>query len=121
MESDADQIEVTTSIADGRTVVEVSGDRDVALVVRSASGEGIYLPPGEDQRPPPGEDSPYRSAAGAGESPYSAESGAEGAYESPYEASNDGTPEQRRGLEPTATGFRVVHPEPVTDLRVLRG
>lgn len=120
-DGDGDRVEVRTTIADGRTVVDVEGDRDVAVVVRSASGEGVYLPPGEDQRPAPGDDSPYSAATEGGDSAYAAASGPEGAYASPYEASDEApTAEQSRGLEPTATGVRIVHPEPVTDVRLLR-
>lgn len=103
---------VDVEITDERTVVTVSGDRDAAVVVRSASGEQIYLPP-EDFDRPAGErrqtpyDSPYQSAT-----PY------DSPYDSPYQSGRQGGPTV--GVEPTADGFRVVHPEPVTDFRLLR-
>ncbi|MEF8875504.1 MAG: hypothetical protein V5A60_02215 [Haloarculaceae archaeon] len=104
----ADSVDFDMRIADGRTEIRVSGDRDTAVVVRSASGEHVYLPPEDFERPPEsGRQTPY-------ESPY--ESGS-GAGETPYRSA--GSPEAT-GLEPTADGYRIRHPEPVTDLRFLR-
>ncbi|ESP88123.1 DUF7510 family protein [Candidatus Halobonum tyrrellensis] len=106
------RVTVDVEITDDRTVVTVSGDRDAAVVVRSASGEQIYLPP-EDFDRPAGEqrqtpyDSPYQSA-----SPY------DSPYDSPYQSDRGGAP--AAGVQPTVDGFRVVHPEPVTDFRLLR-
>ena len=56
-------------------------------------------------------DSPYQGAES--DSPYQ---GAES--DSPYQAAGE-TP-QGEGLSPTADGYRIRHPEPVTDVRVLR-
>lgn len=101
-------VTVEMEITDERTVVTVSGDRDAAVVVRSASGEQIYLPP-EDFDRPAGErrqtpyDSPYQSA---------------NPYDSPYQSDRSGA--AAVGVQPTVDGFRVVHPEPVTDFRLLR-
>jgi hypothetical protein len=104
----AETVTVSTEITDDRTVVRVSGDRDAAVVVRSASGEQIYLPPEDFDRPPEtGRQTPY-------ESPYEASRGGQ----SPYASSRD--PQGSPGLEPTAEGFRIVHPEPVTEFRLLR-
>jgi len=104
----AETIDVTTEITDERTVVRVSGDRDAAVVVRSASGERIYLPPEDFGRPPEtGRATPY-------ESPYESSRGGQ----SPYASSRE-TP-AGLGLQSTPDGFRIVHPEPVTDLRLLR-
>ena len=111
-------VSVDIEITDGRTTITVTEDRDAAIVVESKSGERIYLPPEDFDRPAgsphqsANSDSPYQS--GASHSPYqSAERG-----DSPYQTSSG----QRTspGLEPTADGFRIVHPEPVTDFRVLR-
>ena len=57
------------------------------------------------------DDGPYQSAES--DSPYQ---GAES--DSPYQAAGE-TP-QGEGLSPTADGYRIRHPEPVTDVRVLR-
>ncbi len=94
-------------IDDSRTRIDVSGDRDTAVVVRSASGEKIYLPPEDFDRPP--------EETGAYDSPYDSGSGAE---DSPYRTSAAGA--SVTGLEPTATGYVIVHPEPATDVRFLR-
>lgn len=107
--------EYTTRVEDGRTVVEVAGDRGVVVVVRSESGERIYLPPeGFDEedadsayqsaRAPTAYDSPYNPAVEPGESPYGP------AREGP------GT----RGVAETADGMRVTHPEEATEVVVFR-
>jgi hypothetical protein len=104
----ADAVDFDMHIADGRTEIRVSGDRDTAVIVRSASGEHIYLPPEDfDRAPETGRRTPY-------ESPY--ESGS-GGGDTPYRSAGS-TP--ATGLEPTADGYRIVHPEPVTDVRFLR-
>jgi len=103
-------VSVEVDIADGRTTITVSGDQDAAVVVRSRSGERVYLPPEEAMQPD--EDSPYRPA-GSGDSPY------EGVPDdSPYASARD--VQASVGLTATANGFRIVHPEPVTDFRILR-
>lgn len=137
---DSDEVDVEVEIADGRTIIEVTGDRDAVVVVRSAAGEQIYLPPEDFDRPPESQrdspyqrtaessdspyqspdadtaDSPYQSVAGDPDSPY--QSAAEAPSDSPYQPAVD--PATTTGLEPTADGFRIVHPEPVTDFRLLR-
>ncbi|MFC6939723.1 hypothetical protein ACFQE8_07045 [Salinirubellus sp. GCM10025818] len=103
-------VDFDMSIADGRTEIRVAGDRDTAVIVRSASGEHIYLPPEDFERSAEsggGRQTPY-------ESPYDPGSGV---GDTPYRSS--GSP-QVTGLEPTADGYRIVHPEPVTDVRFLR-
>lgn len=129
-------VSVDVEIADGRTVIVVEGDRDAAVVVQSPSGERIYLPPEDFDRPPESagaggqdargagtrsSDSPYQSATAdspyqsvATDSPYQSP----GQSDSPYQRGGPAT--DRVGLEPTADGFRIVHPEPVTDFRLLR-
>lgn len=101
---------VDVDIADGRTTITVTGDQDAAVVVRSRSGERVYLPP--EEATTPDEDSPYRPA-GSGDSPY------EGIPDdSPYSSARE--VQAPVGLTATANGFRIVHPEPVTDFRILR-
>ncbi len=112
-----DSVSFTTKIEGGRTTITIAGDRDAAVVVRSESGEQIYLPPEDFDRPPePAPNSPYSSPYA---SPYTSPSGSNPSpYDSPYESVRE--PEPTVGLEPTADGFRIIHPEPVTDLRLLR-
>lgn len=103
-----DSVDFDMTIADGRTEIRVSGDRDTAVIVRSPSGEHIYLPPEDFDRPPESGrrtpyESPYESASGAGDTPYRSAGST-----------------RATGLEPTADGYRIVHPEPVTDVRFLR-
>jgi hypothetical protein len=123
----ADQpMTVEMEVADGRTVITVSGQRDAAAVVRSASGERVYLPPEDfDEEPDPDArlQSPYRGAADSrDDNPY--QPAREGPYQSsrqsdsPYDGAPDPTPTE--GVESTPEGFRIVHPEPATDVRVLR-
>ncbi|AZQ13867.1 MULTISPECIES: hypothetical protein [Halorubrum] len=102
-----DEIDIDTRVTDDRTVIDVTGTRDVAVVVRSASGERIYLPP-EDFDEPVSE-SPYTS-------PYQGGSGVDG-EESPYGGASAST----RGVIETAEGFRITHPEPTTEFDVYRG
>jgi hypothetical protein len=129
-ESDGQSIPISidVDIDDGRTVITATGDRDAAVVVESRSGERIYLPPEDFERPPdsagdgtPHSDSPYQSAES--DSPYQSVEKSDSPYQSaesdsPYQSGGDVS--DRAGLSPTGDGFRIVHPEPVTDLRVLR-
>ena len=102
-------VSVDIEVDDGRTTIEVVGQRRVATVVRSESGERIYLPP--EPTEDDGESTPYRPTGG--DNPY------EGvADDSPYGSSRR-TPASL-GRSRTADGFRIVHPEPVTDVRLLR-
>ncbi|WP_123539379.1 DUF7510 family protein [Halosimplex salinum] len=104
-----ERVSVNVDVDGERTTIEVTGQRRVAVVVRSQSGERIYLPP-EKQESEPAE-SPYRPAGG--ESPY------EGVPDdSPYGSSRQAP--TTLGQSRTADGFRIVHPEPVTDVRLLR-
>lgn len=169
----SEDVSFSVTIEDGETLITMRGDRDTAVVVRSESGERIYLPPEDFEREAPGgregseqsaetdghpagtdspyqsapTDSPYQSAptdspsqSTATESPYrgleddspyrSAEDdspyrGVEddspyqgGDADSPYQAAGETT--QSEGLSATADGYRIRHPEPVTDVRVLR-
>lgn len=103
-----ERVSVDMDVSDGRTTITVSGDPDAAVVVWSESGERVYLPPEEavGEKDP----SPYQ---GQEESPYT---GTEA--NSPYQSARE-VPASL-GLNATANGFRIVHPEPVTDFRILR-
>lgn len=99
-------VDFDMEIGNGRTEIRVTGDRDTAVVVRSESGENIYLPPEDFEREAErtAYDSPYQPRSGAQESPYSTHPDASSVT----------------GMEPTAGGYFIVHPEPVTDIRFLR-
>lgn len=135
-----DTVSVDVDIRDGRTVLTVSGTRDAAVIVRSASGEEIYLPPENfDDRSGGavgGSETPYGSAS-PGDSPYETSPPVDSPYQglntgtSPYESGETGreggsdaeghesaTPVL--GTRSTEDGFRIVHPEPVTDMRLVR-
>ena len=125
-----EDVEFTVEITAGETLIEMTGDRDTAVIVRSASGERIYLPPEDFERPPETSDSPYQSArsdspyqsarsdcpyqSARSDSPY--QSAAQS--DSPYQSARQQFPEE--GLRSTADGYAIRHPEPVTDVRVLR-
>ena len=103
---DDTEIEIDARVTDERTVIDVSGTRDVAVVVRSAGGERIYLPPEGFDDPVSGSPytSPYQGAGAGGE-------------ESPYGGASSST----RGVIETGDGFRVTHPETATEFDVYRG
>ena len=44
-QSNADAVSVTVTIEENETYISVAGERDTAVVVRSDSGERVYLPP----------------------------------------------------------------------------
>lgn len=101
------EIDIDTRLTDGRTVIDVTGTRDLAIVVRSPAGERVYLPPeGFDE---PVEPTPYRS-------PYQSSYARSDDTESPYRE----TPESTRGVIETGDGFRVLHDEPATEIDVYR-
>ncbi|MDQ2054045.1 MULTISPECIES: hypothetical protein [Halobellus] len=115
-----EQVNFAVNIEGGETVITMRGDRDTAVVVRSASGERIYLPPEDFERDAVRRDgSPYQSAQddspyrGTRDSPYQGIQS-----DSPYQAARQSLPSE--GLVPTAEGYRIRHPEPVTDVRLLR-
>jgi hypothetical protein len=128
-DSTSERVTFSVTVEDGATVITMRGDRDTAVIVRSSSGERIYLPPEDFEREATLRDdgsyqsardaSPYRGTqsgpyqAAESESPYQAAES-----ESPYQAARQRLPEQ--GLVSTADGYRIRHPEPVTDVRVLR-
>ncbi|WP_418282189.1 DUF7510 family protein [Halorubrum sp. DTA98] len=100
-------VDIDTHVTDDRTVIDVNGTRDVAIVARSAAGERVFLPPegfDEDLEP-----STYRS-------PYQSAYSRSDDTESPYREA----PESTRGVIETAEGFRVLYDEPVTEIDVYR-
>ncbi len=135
-QSNADAVSVTVTIEENETYISVAGERDTAVVVRSDSGERVYLPPenfeeslsnDSDDAYQSASSSPYQSQnsspyqgstsdtpySGSSSSPYQSASG-----DSPYQPVNSPLPEE--GLTPTADGYQIRHPEPVSDIRVLR-
>lgn len=132
-------VTVDVEIDEGRTIIEVTNDRDAAVVVESPSGQRIYLPPEDFDRPAGGRQQGSYQAGGApddggtpatgqdtdrAESPYDSPRGGDSPYQS---ADSDDSAYQRadgradsEGLHSTADGFRIVHPEPVSDFRLLR-
>lgn len=127
----------SVTIENGETVVTMRGDRDTAVIVRSEMGERIYLPPEDFEREASGGDaedgatdsSPYRGAESS--SPYqgaersSPYQGAESSSpyrgiesDSPYQAARQELPSE--GMVSTADGYRIRHPEPAHDIRLLR-
>ncbi|AFK19126.1 hypothetical protein E6P09_10105 [Haloferax mediterranei ATCC 33500] len=114
---EGDEVSFSVTIEDSWTTIVMEGDKDTAVVVRSASGERIYLPP-EDFATEQSSD----SASQRSDSPYQT------AYDSPYQSvQTDDSPYQsargtmpREGMVPTRGGYRIRHPEPVTDVRLLR-
>jgi hypothetical protein len=115
-------VSVDVTIADGETLITVSGTRDAAVIVRSPSGEEVYLPPEEFEDDPadgPSHDSHYEGRS-PDQSPYEEVV----PDDSPYGATESGDRSRGRdagprpiGVETTASGFRVYHPEPTTDVR----
>ena len=103
---DDSDIEIDARVTEERTVIDVTGTRDVAVVVRSNNGERIYLPPEGFDDPVSGSPytSPYQGAGAGGE-------------ESPY----GGTSGSTRGVIETGDGFRITHPEAATEFDVYRG
>ncbi len=140
-----DRVSFSVEIRNGETVITMRGDRDTAVVVRSDAGERIYLPPEDFDRGAPSTrdadaapadspydgvgtdspsraptDSPYQSAPT--DSPYRGADGDADSHgpggDSPYQPAGEAP--RGEGLSPTADGYRIRHPEPVTDVRVLR-
>lgn len=107
-------VSIDIDIENGETTVTVTGERNAAVIVRSAGGERVYLPPEADSQD--GEADPYDPAStpydGVSDSPYS------GAGDTPYGSARQQGPEW--GVTPTTRGFRVHHPEPAWDVRLMR-
>ena len=114
-EAPADDVSIDVDIEDGRTLVVVTGEREAAVVVYSESGERIYLPPEDHVE----DDSSYRPAD---QTSYGSDEGGDPyagiREEGPYDSGRRVTPSM--GMNPTPNGFRILHPEPVHDIRLLR-
>lgn len=111
-------VEYDTRIEDGQTIIDVTGEDEVAVIVQSAGGERIYFPPEDmDAKAKADDDSPYQP----GDSPYEADSPyrpADG--DSPYQPNEDDDSVSTRGVTETRTGFRITHPEPAAEITILR-
>lgn len=109
--SSAADTEIRTRVNRDETRIEVTGSRDVAIVVRSPGGERIYLPPEDRELPSESQrsstyTSPYQSSYARGEA----------SEDSPYREAATTT----RGVITTPTGFRIHHGEPITEIAVYR-
>lgn len=126
-----------------RTILTIEGVRDAAVIVRSEGGERIYLPPEEFDTEPtvtsPYSTSPY-STAGESTIPTTTRAGQTAAsttdksrdntgdpetaddVPSPYSKTTDDAPadDPEYGRTRVPQGIRIVHPDPVTDVRVVR-
>jgi len=112
-------VEYTTRIEDGQTIIDVTGETKVAFIVQSEGGERIYFPPEDmdDDKPVGDADSPYQPS----DSPYEADSPYQPAdADSPYQPSEDEQEISTRGVTETRTGFKITHPEPATEITVVR-
>lgn len=123
MAGTAGTVSVEITIGDEETLIDVVGSRDAAVVVYSESGEEVYLPPDPEADAEPdagGRTTPYEGDP-PNRSPYE-EAPASHYGDTGREIAPDGTdrPARSVGVMTTPEGFRVFHPEPVTDLRVVR-
>ncbi|MEZ3117746.1 hypothetical protein RYH80_17650 [Halobaculum sp. MBLA0147] len=125
--TDDEAVSYEVRIDDGRTVIDVHGDRAVAAVVWADGDQRIYLPPEGFDEDPAGRTGVYGGpddATGQGDSPYDGPRSAASPYESAvvddsaYQRTGDTSDET--GVHTTADGFRIVHPAPVDDCRLLR-
>ncbi|QSG14817.1 DUF7510 family protein [Halapricum desulfuricans] len=104
-----------------RTILTIEAVRDAAVIVRSEAGERIYLPPEEF-------DTESKTTSPYSTSPYSATSETEDDADadddmpSPYSKTTDDAPADgpEYGRTRTPQGIRIVHPDPVTDVRIVR-
>jgi hypothetical protein len=110
---DTERVSVDVDVRDGRTTIEVTGTREAATVVRSSSGERVYLPPEIEEPTDEADETPYTPGGGAEDSSYA------GVPDSTPYSSGRGSPASV-GQMPMPNGFRILHPEPVTDVRIVR-
>ncbi|WP_411797725.1 hypothetical protein [Halonotius sp. F2-221B] len=115
-------VEYETRIEDGQTIIDVTGESEVAFIIQSAGGERIYFPPEEmDEKPAADPDSPYQGSDDPYDSPYEADSPYQPAdADSPYQPSEDEEDVSTRGVTETRTGFKITHPEPAAEITVVR-
>jgi len=92
---------------DGRTILDFEGRRSVAVVVQSDEGEEIYLPHARSDDGGGGPPSSYQPADDDDST------GPPSSYQ-PAPAADAAT-----GRTATSGGFRIVHPDPITDVRVI--
>jgi hypothetical protein len=112
-------VEYTTRIEDGQTIIDVTGETDVAFIIQSAGGERIYFPPEDmdEDKPRTTDDSPYQPS----DSPYEADSPYQPAdADSPYQPAEEDEEISTRGVTETRTGFKITHPEPANEITVVR-
>ena len=109
-------VEYTTRIEDGQTIIDVTGETDVAFIIQSAGGERIYFPPEDmdEDKPRTTDDSPYQPS----DSPYEADSPYDA--DSPYQPAEEDEEISTRGVTETRTGFKITHPEPANEITVVR-
>ncbi|QSG08672.1 DUF7510 family protein [Halapricum desulfuricans] len=130
-------------VRDDRTILTIEGVRDAAVIVRSPKGERIYLPPEDFDAEPtvttPYSTSPY-STADESTIPTTTRAGQTASstadrrrddtgdpetaddVPSPYSKTTDDAPADNPeyGRTRISQGIRIVHPDPVTDVRVVR-
>jgi hypothetical protein len=110
---------IETKVRGDRTILTIEGWPEASVIVRSESGERIYLPP-EDPEPVDSDrtQSPYSSGADGDDEDDDGPSTTP--YSTAVEADEDGDDDEKEhGRSPIRQGIRIVHPEPVTDVRVL--
>jgi len=137
------QMAFNAEVKADRTILTIEAVRDAAVIVRSEDSERIYLPPEEFDTEPtttsPYSTSPY-STAGESTIPtttrtsQTASDTTDGAEDdvsdpetaddvpSPYSKTTDDPPadDPEYGRTKTPQGIRIVHPDPVTDVRIVR-
>ena len=112
-----DEVGFVAKVRNGRTILTITGKRDVAVMVESRSGERIYLPP---------EDAVGKADSDFSGGPYQPGlSGRDDEDESDDDPRQTETPYDRTGglgmgQSGRIPGSRIVHPEPATDIRLLR-
>ena len=112
-ETEAGGVEFDVDVREDRTIITVTGQRDGAVVVRSDSGERIYLPPENAVGGAAADDSVYQRASD--DSSYQQAEDDDSVYQ---RASDEG--DQSVGRQSIAGGIRIIHPEPADDVRFLR-
>jgi hypothetical protein len=113
---------VELDVRTDRSILTIEGQRNVAVVVRSKSGERIYLPPEDavedDERQQT--TSPYSPGTDDEEDDQPIGTTTRSAdRSSPYQRGDEQTGDMA-GRSGGLHGLRIIHPEPVTDFRVLR-
>lgn len=116
-------VEYTTHIEDGNTIIDVAGETEVAVVIQSEGGERIYFPPEDidEEKPAVNTEGPYEGVDDPYDSPYDADSPYRPAEsDSPYQPDEKDEQVSTRGVTETRTGFTITHPEPATEITVVR-